>query len=355
MTTAYLNRIATAVPPNDVHTAFVGFADRLLQEDRRGRALFKRMAERGQIDHRWSCLSPADGSNTAIDEDRFYTLGSFPSTGERMARFEREAPPLAVAAVERLQIDDPASLTHLIVISCTGLSAPGLDFDLIKHFGIDPSIERTVVGFMGCYAAINGLKLARHIVRSEPRSRVLIVSLELCTLHLQETKDLEQVLTFMIFGDGCAAALVTAEPEGFSLDAFHAVLVPQTADHITWNIRNLGFDMVLSGRVPARIGEALFAGRQRMLQDRPVESVELWAVHPGGRSVLDAVESALHLPTAALAKSREVLRRYGNMSSATVLFVLEAMMHQSRPGAHGCAMAFGPGLVAETMLFRSAA
>lgn len=353
--TAYLNKIATAVPTNDVHATFIDFADRLLEEDRRGRALFRRMADRGQIDHRWSCLSPAQSRGPAIDDDGFYTLGSFPSTGERMARYERDAPALAATAVERLQINDPASLTHLIIISCTGLSAPGLDFDLIARFGLNPSIERTMVGFMGCYAAINGLKLARHIVRSDPDARVLVISLELCTLHLQETRDLEQVLTFMIFGDGCAAALVTAEPAGFSLDSFHAVLVPHTSDHITWNIRNAGFDMVLSGRVPAGIGEALSAGKQQMLQDQPVDSVELWAVHPGGRSVLDAVETALELPPTALAKSREVLRRYGNMSSATVLFVLEAMLRESRPGATGCAMAFGPGLVAETMLFRKVA
>src|SRR5690606_13988219 len=226
---AYLNKIATAVPTNDVHATFIEFADRLLEEDRRGRALFRRMADRGQVDHRWSCLSPAQSRGAAIDDDGFYTLGSFPSTGERMARYERDAPALAATAVERLQINDPASVTHLIIISCTGLSAPGLDFDLIARFGLNPSIECTMVGFMGCYAAINGVKLARHIVRSDRDARVLVISLELCTLHLQDTRDLEQVLTFMIFGDGCASALVTADPAAFSLDSFHAVLVPHTS------------------------------------------------------------------------------------------------------------------------------
>ena len=355
MTTAYLNRIATAVPPNDVHEAFVGFADRLLK-DQRGHAAFRRMAKRGQIEHRWSCLSAAGaGSGAALDEEGFYAFGKFPSTGERMRRYEIEAPALAARAVEALEIEDPGSLTHLIVISCTGLSAPGVDFELIRRFGLDPSIERTVVGFMGCYAAINGLKLARHIVRSEPKARVLLVSLELCTLHLQEAGDLEQVLTFMIFGDGCAAALVTADPQGFALDGFHAVMVPQTAEHITWNIGDLGFDMVLSGAVPAGIAEGLRGGAARMLLDRAVGDVDLWAVHPGGRSVLDAVETALELPGDALAPSREVLRCYGNMSSATILFVLEAMLRDDPAGKNGCAMAFGPGLVAETMLFSAAA
>lgn len=359
MTTAYLNRIATAVPPNDVHDVFVNFAGRLLQ-DRRGQVVFRRMAERGQIEHRWSCLAPAQaqsneaGVNEAIDEEGFYTLGRFPSTAERMRRYEAEAPALAERAVRGLG-EDLGAVTHLIVISCTGLSAPGIDFELVRRVGLDPSVERTVVGFMGCYAAINGLKLARHIVRSEPASRVLLVSLELCTLHLQETGELEQVLTFMIFGDGCAAALVTAEPHGFALDGFHAVLVPQTAEHITWNIGDLGFDMVLSGQVPGGIAEALRSGIGRILPGRSVDSVDLWAVHPGGRSVLDAVEGALHLPPTALATSRSVLRAFGNMSSATVLFVLEAMLRENQRGKQGCAMAFGPGLVAETMLFSAAA
>lgn len=356
MTTAYLNRVATAVPANDVHAAFNGFADTQLR-NQRGHALFRRMAERGQIDHRWSCLTPAGaGSGEAIDADGFYTYGRFPTTAERMRRFERDAPDLAARAVEKLELGDEAgSITHLVVISCTGLWAPGIDFDLVRRFGLNSSIERTIIGFMGCYAAINGLKLARHIVRSEPGARVLIVSLELCTLHLQETQDLEQVLTFMIFGDGCAAAIVSADPTGFALDRFHALLVPDSADHITWNIGDKGFDMILSGRVPNGIAEALKGGTEKVLPNRRIDEIDLWAVHPGGRSVLDAVETALGLPPTALAPSREVLRSYGNMSSATVLFVLEAMMRDHPAGKTGCAMAFGPGLVAETMLFSAAA
>ncbi len=354
MTTVYLNQVATAVPANDVHAAFNGFADAQLR-NQRGHPLFKRMAERGQIDHRWSCLKPAAaGSNTAVDADGFYSYGRFPSTAERMRRFEIEAPALAESAVDKLELGDAGLITHLIIISCTGLSAPGIDFDLVRRFGIRPSVERTMIGFMGCYAAINGLKLARHIVRSEPAARVLMVSLELCTLHLQETQDLEQVLTFMIFGDGCAAALISSDATGLSLDSFHAVLVPETSEQITWNIGDRGFDMVLSGRVPNGIADALRDGSAAILSDQEVASIDLWAVHPGGRSVLDAVEGALELPADALSQSRAVLRAHGNMSSATVLFVLEAMMRDRPAGKSGCAMAFGPGLVAETMLFSGA-
>ena len=350
---AYINRIATAVPPNDVHDAFVGFARTLFPDNRR-RAIFERMAERGQIAHRWSCLKPAaEGGGPAVDADGFYRRGDFPSTAARMRLYETFAPELAQQAVEGLELGARGA-THLIVTTCTGFSAPGIDLELVRSCGLDPGIERTVIGFMGCYAAVNGLKLAHHIVRSEPEARVLLVSLELCTLHLQETDDLEQVLTFLVFGDGCAAALITAEPHGLALDRFHAVLVPEAADQIAWNIRDGGFDMVLSGRVPGSLGRALREQGAAILDRRPPQAIDLWAVHPGGRSVLDAAEAALALRPSALAASRAVLHDYGNMSSPTVMFVLEHLMRGAHAGQSGCAMAFGPGLTAETLLFHAA-
>ena len=209
-----------------------------------------------------------------------------------------------------------------------------------------------MVGFMGCYAAINALKLARHIVRSDPKACVLMVNLELCTLHFQETQDLEQVLSFLVFADGAAASLITAREQGFALDSFKAVMVPETRDLITWKIRGLGFDMLLSGQVPTELGRALHEC-ELMTERDGADGIDLWAVHPGGRSILDAVEKGLELPADALAASREVLSSFGNMSSATVMFVLERMMQQTRSGQRGCAMSFGPGLTAETMRFRA--
>ena len=352
---AYVNRIATAVPPNDVHQAFVGFAQNLLT-DRRGKLLFKRMADRGQIEHRWSVLAAArDPTGPSVDAEGFFTRGGFPSTGARMRRYQAEAPALAQAAVEQLGLgDDIRRVTHLVATSCTGFSAPGLDLELMRRCGLDPSVERTLVGFMGCHAALSALKLARHIVRSDPEARVLVVSLELCTLHLQEVDDLEQVLTFLVFGDGCAAALVTAEPQGFSLDRFKAVVAPDTGGHITWDIGDRGFDMFLSGQVPGAIGAALRASAPDILDGADPAEIDLWAVHPGGRSVLDAVEQSLMLDAHALNASRHVLRNYGNMSSPTVLFVMKALLETARPGQRGCAMAFGPGLTAETLLFSAA-
>jgi predicted naringenin-chalcone synthase len=355
MTTAYINRIATAVPDNDVHTAFLAFALSQLGGDPRKASAFERMSDRGGIEHRYSYFKPrTDLSNSALDYDGFYVRGQFPDTAARMRAFERLAPQLAVDAVEQLGLgDDRRNITHLLITCCTGFSAPGLDLEILERCGLHPSVERTMIGFMGCYAAMNALKLARHIVRSEPSARVLVVNLELCTLHLKETDDIEQILSFMIFADGCAASLISADPVGIALDRFHAVLAPDTRDLITWHIRHSGFDMVLSGLVPTVIHKALAAEAGAILDGADVRAIDLWAVHPGGRSVLDAVQHSLRLAPSALAVSRDVLRRFGNMSSATVMFVFKSMLEAPRRRAAGCGMAFGPGLVAETLLFHT--
>ncbi len=348
MTTAYLNRIATAVPDHDVHNAFVLFAEKMLI-DPRLRRVFRRMVSRAEIGHRYSFLDPQKGA--PHDAHEFYRLGSFPNTARRMELFEESAPVLMRKVLDRLALSEQerSGITHVLVSCCTGLYAPGLDFEIVEHLGLSSEVERTMVGFMGCYAAINALKLARHIVRSEPKAGVLMLNLELSTLHFQETQDLEQVLSFLVFADGAAASLISAREQGFALDSFKAVVVPETRGLITWKIRALGFDMLLSGQVPAALGRALHEGE--LMADR--DDVDLWAVHPGGRSILDAVEMGLELPPNALAASREVLSCFGNMSSATVMFVLQRMMEQARPGQRGCAMSFGPGLTAETMRFHA--
>lgn len=350
---AYLQRIATAIPPHDVHQAFVRFAEGML-DDSRTRTLFERMAARSEIEHRYSALQvegkPVAGS---IDAAALYRRGSFPATAERMRLYKQIAPPLLRCALDRLALsrDERHRIRHVLVTSCTGLYAPGLDFAAIEHLGLGPNVERTMIGFMGCYAAVNALKQARHIVRSQPEDSVLVVNLELCTLHLQETQDLGEVLSFLVFADGCAASLVGSEPRGLALDSFRALQLEGTAEHITWHVGDQGFDMVLSGAVPGAIHKGLRAHAPEVTGG---EEIDHWAVHPGGRSVLDAVEEALALPGDALAASRSVLREFGNMSSATVMFVLQRLMEQARPGERGCAMSFGPGLTAETMRFHVA-
>lgn len=348
---AHINRIGTAVPRHEVHDAFRIFAGRQIT-DARTRTAFARLAERSHISHRRSVLEPdAEATGTT---DGFYRVDRFPGTATRMARFEAEAPALAEAACDALGLaDEAAGITHLVFATCTGFVAPGLDHWLIRRYGIPGSVERSTVGFMGCQAAINALKLAHHIIRSEPRARVLVLNLELCTLHLQPSTEIEQLLCFLLFADGCSAALVTAEPHGLAMEGFHAALIPEAADQITWRIGDGGFDMTLSGFVPLTLARALPGQSAAILDGAATDAFDLWAVHPGGRSVLDAVMHGLDLPEAALETSRGVLREHGNMSSATVMFVLARMMAAPR-GQRGCALAFGPGLSAETMRFRIA-
>lgn len=367
MTTAHINAIGTAVPPHQVHDAFMGYVHGWLKP--RERKLFSRMAGRAGIDQRFSFVETrhfadgAAGDGAVGNGGEFFGLGEWPTTGDRMARYETWAPQLAVEAIDALDGDiAEAGITHLVVASCTGFVAPGIDQLIIAATGLDPSVERTVVGFMGCYAAVNSLRLARHIVRSEPDARVLVVAVELCTLHFQRTTELEKILSMMLFGDGAAAAIVSGEDAGIALIDFRSAPIPDTAEAISWHIRDQGFDMVLDGQVPSLIASALEHETQRnddggLLRGSPPDSYEVWAVHAGGRSVLDAVEKGLGLPGDALTPSRAILRRFGNMSSATLLFVLQSMMAERANGdwkvpANGMAMAFGPGMAAESFRFR---
>lgn len=350
----FINRIATAVPRHEVHGAFRAFA--AAKAEAAGvQAAFARMDARAGIATRRAVLEPSLplGSGTACG---FYRAGSaFPTTRTRMARYEAEAPALADLAFARLGLAAEAPrITHLVLATCTGFVAPGLDRHLVERHGLPRGVERTMVGFMGCQAAINALKLAWHIVRSEPDARVLVCCLELCTLHLQDTAALEQLLCFLLFADGCAAAIVSAEPTGLRIEGFRSLVMPEAAEMITWRIGNDGFDMTLSGLVPITLAHALPDFAPEMLEGRTPAEIDLWAVHPGGRSILDGVQHGLGLAPDALATSRAVLRAHGNMSSATVMFVLAAMLAEAERGQRGVALAFGPGLSAEAMRFRVA-
>jgi predicted naringenin-chalcone synthase len=356
MSGAYVNRIGTAVPANDIHAPFIAFARTLLPEDKL-RAVFDRMAERSGIEHRYSTLRPGNLEAGEVDRDGFYQRGLFPGTDARMKLYEPQALELALEAVDALDIGaERDGITHLIVASCTGFTAPGLDLQLGERLGLRADVARTLVGFMGCSAAVPALRLAQQAVLSDPAARVLVVNLELCSLHLQETAEIETVLSFLLFGDGCAAALVTADPTGIALRDFRNAVIPDSQELITWHIGDQGFRMFLSGKVPGRIAGALREELARaddggLLRGEGTQAIDLWAVHGGGRTVLDAVEVGLGLEASALRHSRAVLRDYGNMSSATVMFVLARMLRERVSSSRGFAMAFGPGMVAETFRF----
>jgi len=341
----FINRIGCAVPQFDFHRKFVEFGPCLLEGERDKQA-FRRMADRSQIEHRYTCLCPSPDSSE-IDSEGFYRRGAFADVDQRMARFDAEAISLACKAVSRLS---PHDFSHLVVATCTGFAAPGIDFQLLRALGLPGTVERTVIGFMGCSAAIPALRFARHIVRSDRKARVLVLAIELCSLHLQESNRLDELLSSLLFADGCAASIVSSEPSGLEMIDFGSAILPDTSELITWRIGAPGFKMHLSGQVPASIRNHLPEALPVLLSGTERQHVTLWAVHPGGRTILDAVERGLGIPAHALAMSRRVLRDYGNMSSATILFVLRELLECGDAG-RGCAMAFGPGIAAESMTF----
>ncbi len=347
---AHINAVATAVPANDVHAAFIGWAGGRIAEPR-ARALFQRMAERSGIAHRWSVLPATADGGSPTSPGGFYAVDPLPPTSARMTLYAEAAPRLALEAVAGLGPLGPIS--HLVVASCTGFVAPGIDQIIARALGLDGGVERTLIGFMGCYAAVAALRAAHHIVRSEADARVLVITVELCSLHLQSDDAIEPLLSMLQFGDGAAAALVSAAPTGFAMERFFSATLPDSDALIRWTIGDQGFAMHLSGEVPARIGKALadptFAAA---LVGAEQASIDAWAVHAGGRSILDAVEQALKLPADALAASRDILARFGNMSSSTLMFVMKALL--GGEARDGIAVAFGPGLAAEGFRFARA-
>lgn len=351
---AYLHAVGTATPDHDIHHAFLDWARTRVAPG--SAKLFDRMASRAGIGHRWSVLPLGPEGESPVAPGGFYGEAVHPGTAARMTIYAEQAPALALRAIERLR--DRVSLdgiTHLVVASCTGFVAPGIDQIVARRLGLPPSVERLLVGFMGCYAAVAALRSARHIVRSDPAARVLVLTVELSTLHLQDTPDIESLLAMLQFGDGAAAALVTGEPGGFAIDQPFATTLPDSHDLIRWDITDSGFAMQLSGAVPGRIAAALaepdFA--TAATGGQPAATIDGWAVHAGGRSILDAVQTAFALPPTALAASRGVLQDNGNMSSATLMFTLERML-AGPPVSRGVALAFGPGLAAEGFGFRTA-
>jgi alpha-pyrone synthase len=343
----HLNRIGTAHAPHDIHRTFVEWAELRLPE-RRDRAIFRRMAQRSGIARRWSVLPPDELTSG------FYGDSASTPTAPRMALYAEAAPELALEAIKEL--GDASCLervTHIVVASCTGFVAPGIDQILARRLGLSPQVERTLIGFMGCYAAVTALRTAWHIVRSQPDARVLVVTVELCSLHLQPEANLEQMLAMMLFGDGAAAALVSADRAGLELHDPFSIALPESEDLITWRIGDHGFAMGLSGEVPARLTDVLRGEdvQRRLTGGAPVDS---WSVHAGGRSILDAVAQGMGLPPDALGNSRKVLEQCGNMSSSTLMFVLARVLAEGETISNGRAVAFGPGLAAEGFGYRSA-
>lgn len=310
------------------------------------------------IDARYSVVG--DYSRPAT-EWKFYpkseNLDPFPTLEQRMAVYHKHAAPLSVDAIRKcLEGTIAASeLTHLITVSCTGMSAPGLDLQVMDMMDLPKNIYRTSVNFMGCYAALHALKIADSVCKSEPQARVLIVCTELCTLHFQREATVDNITASMLFADGSAAALVTPDSfpaAGLALQHFYSEIIPKGKKDMAWELSSSGFLMTLSGYVPDLIEEDFAQLIDNALQPRAIKAddIQYWCIHPGGKRILDSVQKSLQLNDKALAASASVLRRYGNMSSPTILFVLKDMIQQMERNKPLLGAAFGPGLTMETFV-----
>jgi predicted naringenin-chalcone synthase len=289
-----------------------------------------------------------------------------PTTQHRMSRYAVEALPLALhAAQQALAVADvkPAEITHIVVCSCTGLYSPGIDIQLIDALKLPPTTARTMIGFMGCHASFNAMALAGNIVRANPSARVLTVAVELCSLHFQYHADTQQAVANALFADGAAASVVqfsdTAHPtDSWSLLAAANCLFPDSQDAMTWIIGDHGYQMTLSPRVPDLIQAHLPPFIDSWLASHSLTRADIahWAIHPGGPRIVESVESALSLPPGTGDISRQVLATCGNMSSATILFILQHLRRSSSRSSNGpcVAIGFGPGLVAEVLLLQPA-
>jgi predicted naringenin-chalcone synthase len=283
-----------------------------------------------------------------------------PTTSQRMQHYVKLAPPLAVRASREALAKSglpTRDVTHLVTVSCTGFFAPGVDRALITALGLNPTVERTHVGFMGCHGALNGLRVARAFTGAEPEARVLLCAVELCSLHYHYGWDPQKVIANALFADGAAAVVgiptAAAPPGAWRADACGSCLIPDSAAAMTWTVSDHGFEMTLSKQVPGLIARHLRPWLVAWLarNDIALSAVGSWAIHPGGPRILDAVEEGLCLPRSVTATSRQVFAECGNMSSPTVLFILDRLRAAESP--RPCvALAFGPGLVAEAALFR---
>jgi predicted naringenin-chalcone synthase len=353
--TARVLGIGTALPSTRLRQEQV--AEMLASQpgmDRRAQRLVSAAFAAADIQTRYTVLPEMGGGEGGLHVLEQGLLLS-PSTARRNDEFRRSAPPLFAAASRHalLAAQTPAAaVTHVVTVSCTGLMAPGPDYALVRDLGLPSSVQRDHVGFVGCAAAIPALRLAARITVAEPDAVVLVAAAELCSLHVRSSADPEQIVAASLFADGAGAAVVSADASRVAgrhleLDGFATRLSDLGERDMRWTVGDEGFEMTLTPAVPRIIGGEAAAVVDEVFGGS--DAVDAWAVHPGGRAILDRIESALALDPTALEPSRRVLREHGNMSSATVLFVLAAMLADTdRPdGQRVAALAFGPGLTVE--------
>jgi len=354
-----ISGLGTALPPFSITLEQMAvFIRSFCCQDAEQAELLQLLFARSGVRRKHSVILQGECRDGLVPQD-FYpatNCGRGPSTGRRMQAYEEFAPPLAMSASQSALSEADvaaAEVTHLVTVSCTGFMAPGVEMALIEGLGLRPTVERNHIGFMGCHGAINGLKVARGCLAAEPEAKVLMCAVELCSLHLFTAWDPEKIVANALFADGAGAVLCqNSDSAAWRLAAVGTLRIPDTGAAMTWKIGDHGFEMGLSRRIPELIARNLRGWIVSWLdrQGLTLEQIGSWAVHPGGPKILDAVELALSLAESALAQSREVLAECGNMSSPTVLFIIDRMRCAGAPGP--CvALGFGPGMVVEAALF----
>lgn len=323
------------------------------EEERTLRVLYRRSG----VQRRASVLLESSDQPPSFFPPPTFPGDRGPATSTRMTRYERDVSPLACGAGRAALADAKLAASEvgqLVTVSCTGFYAPNFDVRLIKELGLPPSTGRTHVGFMGCQGALNGLRVADALAQRDPGHAVLLVAAELCSLHYQYGYDPDQTVANALFADGAAAAVVSAwdGADGWKIAANGAWLLPDCEDAMTWRVGDHGFLMTLSARVPELIATHLRPALAAWLGQHALalEDVRTWAIHPGGPRILSSAAQALGLPPEATSVSRQVLADCGNMSSPTILFILQRLRRAGTP-LPCVALAFGPGLSAEAVLF----
>lgn len=360
---AYITSFGTALPKHRISQKDIArfISDNLGLDDDKSKETEILFRASG-ISYRHTVLE--DYTKSLGDFDFFpnnQNLEPFPGVSSRMQVYKHEALKLALEAIrECVGNQEPRGFTHLITVSCTGMYAPGLDLDLVKSLELSRSIKRTSINFMGCYAAFNAMKMAKDICAAHHHAKVLIVCVELCSLHFQKSTDTDTLLANALFGDGAAAIVIEGQPSApFSLqiDKFHCDLLSEGDRDMTWGIGDFGFEMTLSSYVPELIKKGIRSLIDNLMGElgSGVGDIGHFAVHPGGKRILEVIEQELGIPREKNQPAYDILKNYGNMSSPTILFVLKAVydgMTEADRGSDILGLAFGPGLTLESMLLK---
>lgn len=360
----WLAGIGTAVPEYTIFQADAAeMASSLLATANKKKRVVAELYRRSGVDSRHFVLLKSSTQELPLDPGPYQRQDSptdrGPTTAARMEAYEANvlglATPAAEKALEHADVS-PDCITHLVTATCSGFSAPGYDLGLVANLPLSREVQRTQVGFMGCHGAMNALRVANAFVAADPQAVVLVSATELCSVHYQYGSDRQAIVSNALFADGSAAVVARATPphtvrNPWSITAHGSVVLPDTVDLMSWRIGDHGFEMILSPRVPEAIQKHLAPWLDRWLGKQGLQRSDIrsWAIHPGGSRILLKCADALGLTPTQIELSRGILREYGNMSSPTILFIVEELQRREAP-LPAAMLAFGPGLTIEAAL-----